>query len=142
MTRITTLALTTGLMMAPAMTAFADAHSDMGDLIRTRDITGGEIYTMNQTPEGDAWMNLSVSSIDDNYTDIGEIEDIILNKDGQMVGIVAEIGGFLDIGDKHVMINLEDVSLQALDDGSYVVITRKTEEELEQMEGVDESVFN
>ena len=114
----------------------------MGDLIRTRDITGGEIYTMNQTPEGDAWMNLSVSSIDDNYTDIGEIEDIILNKDGQMVGIVAEIGGFLDIGDKHVMINLEDVSLQALDDGSYVVITRKTEEELEQMEGVDESVFN
>ena len=55
-----------------------------------------------------------------------------------MVGVVAEVGGFLDIGDKHVLIRMDDVRLSAVDDETYVLVTRKTEEELEQMEAVDE----
>jgi len=50
------------------------------------------------------------------WNEIGEIEDIVLSKDSEMVGIVTEVGGFLDIGDKHVIISVPDVNLVAVDD--------------------------
>ncbi|KKL22246.1 hypothetical protein LCGC14_2437360 [marine sediment metagenome] len=134
--------------------AFAEAHmtdfskvdsmamNEMrGDLIRTRDITGGEIYTVNEA--SDEWSpNTAYNGIDSGWNEIGEIEDIILSKDGQMVGIVAEVGGFLDIGDKHVMISVPDVNLVAVDDTTYAYVTRLSEEELEALPSVDEGFWD
>ena len=112
-----------------------------GDLIRSRDITGGEIYTLNEA--GDEWSpNTAYNEIGADWNEIGEIEDIVLSKNGQMVGIVAEVGGFLDIGDKHVMISTPDVNLVAVDDQTYAYVTRLSEEELEALPGVDEGFWD
>ena len=135
-------------------TAFAEAHmtdyskvdsmqmNEMkGDLIRSRDITGGEIYTVNEA--SDEWSpNTAYDAIGEGWNEIGEIEDIVLSKDGQMVGIVAEVGGFLDIGDKHVMISTPDVNLVAVDDQTYAYVTRLSEEELEALPSVDEGFWD
>ena len=67
---------------------------------------------------------------------------IILNADGSFEGIVAEVGGFLDIGDKHVHLSLTDVSLTPIDDGKYVVVTNYTKEQLMEMPDIDESPVN
>ena len=121
----------------PAMTS-ADMSGMQGDLIRTRDITGGAIYTINEADD-EGWDGVSAyDELGADWNEIGEIEDVVLSSDGQMVGVVAEVGGFLDIGDKHVLIRMDDVRLSAVDDETYVLVTRKTEEELEQMEAVDE----
>merc|ERR1711974_24002 len=108
--------------------AMADNHGDMnksmelnemqGELIRTRDITGGNVYTTNEADD-EGWDGATYDAIGDNWNQIGEIEDIVLSKDGQMKGIVAEVGGFLDLGDKHVMIAVEDVRLVPVDDKTY-----------------------
>ena len=163
MKRLTILALTTALT---AGTAFAESHVaaddtamdntamdntamenndtmmndewDYAQLIRSRDITGGEIYTMNEAMDEGSWGEYEADGIGDDWNEIGEIEDIVLDRNGQMVGVVAEVGGFLDIGDKHVLIRMEDVRLTAVDDETYALVTRKSEEELESMEGVDE----
>ena len=120
----------------------ASYEMDKADLIRTRDITGGSVYTIT-VADNDGWsMDFIHNGISENWTEIGEIEDIVLSKSGQMKGIVAEVGGFLDIGDKHVMIPLEDVNLVAVDDATYAFVTRLTEEQLESMEGVDEGFWN
>ena len=112
-----------------------------GDLIRSRDITGGEIYTLNEA--GDEWSpNTAYNEIGADWNEIGEIEDIVLSKNGQMVGIVAEVGGFLDLGDKHVMISVPDVNLVAVDDKTYAYVTRLNEEELEALPGVDEGFWD
>ncbi len=66
----------------------------------------------------------------------------ILSRDGQLIGIVAEVGGFLDIADKHVMLQVQDVNLVAVDDETYAYVTRYSEEELEAMQGVDEGFWN
>lgn len=149
-----TLALTVG-----AAGAFAESHMseddmnnaavdlynmDQADLIRTRDITGGEVYTMNEAnDEGSAWdVDTAYEEVGADWNEIGEIEDLILSKDGELIGIVAEVGGFLDIADKHVMISVEDVKLVPVDDREYVYVTRHSEEELEAMEGVDEGFWN
>lgn len=113
-----------------------------GDLIRSRDITGGDIYRLDVETDTMWEGNTLYDGVDTEWNDIGEIEDIVLSKDGQMVGIVAEIGGFLDIGDKHVMIAVDNVRLTAVDDQTYAYVTNLTEAELETMEEVDEGFWD
>lgn len=121
-----------------------EGTTDMSDpamLIRTRDITGGEIYTTNSAD--DEWnADFMHEEVNADWNQIGTIEDIVLNHSGEVVGIVAEIGGFLDIGDKHVMLNVDDLNLVAVDDVRYTYVTRFSEEQLEEMQGVDEGFWN
>ncbi|MGR3435752.1 MAG: PRC-barrel domain-containing protein [Shimia sp.] len=119
----------------------ADLANEMGNLIRSRDITGGEIYSVSM--DDATWdMDLGYDDYARDWDQIGEIEDIILDRAGQMVGIVGEIGGFLDLGDKHVLLATPDVRLVPVDDTSYVYVTRLSEEQLEELPSVDEGFWN
>ncbi|MFW8637274.1 PRC-barrel domain-containing protein [Cribrihabitans pelagius] len=135
MKRLATIALAAGIAAAPAL---AETSMDTDGLIRTRDITGGDIYTLNGPMDDDTWGNWEADGVGPDWNDIGEIEDIILDRSGQMIGVVAEVGGFLDVGDKHVMIPVENMRLTPVDDKKYVIVTRFTEEQLEEMPSVDE----
>jgi len=113
-----------------------------GNLIRSRDITGGNIYTTNAAMDEtwdptDTW-----ESVENDWNQIGEIEDLVLSEDGKVTGIVAEVGGFLDLGDKHVMLSVQDLNLVAVDDQTYAYVTKYNEEDLEEMNGVDEGFWN
>lgn len=113
-----------------------------GSLIRSRDITGGVIYTMNEA-EYDLWDSSDTyEAVGADWAEIGEIEDLVLTDSGMVTGIVAEVGGFLDIGDKHVVISVQDLNLVAVDDQTYAYVTRFNEEDLEEMESVDEGFWN
>ncbi|MEM8849029.1 MAG: PRC-barrel domain-containing protein [Pseudomonadota bacterium] len=139
---------TTTLAAALTLPLAAQAQiANMSELIRTRDITGGPIYSISPVYDEDAWANADDASWDamnwqENHAQIGEIEDIVLDENGQMVGIVAEIGGFLDIGDKHVVVPVADLRMVPVDDTSFSYITRLSEEQLEQMDGVDEGFWD
>lgn len=135
MKRFATIALVAGMAAAPVL---AETHMDSDNLIRTRDITGGDIYTLNGPMDPDTWGNWEVHGVGPDWNDIGEIEDVILDRDGKMKGVVAEIGGFLDVGDKHVMIPVEDMRLTPVDDKTYVIVTHYTKEQLEKLPSVDE----
>ena len=116
---------------------------DSANLIRSRDITGGAVYAIDSEADDVDWdLDATYDAVDENWDRVGEIEDIVLGTDGQMKGIVAEVGGFLDIGDKHVMIEMQDVKLVPVDDRSYAVVTPMTEERLESMENLDEGFWN
>lgn len=113
-----------------------------GQLIRSRDITGGAVYTTNAADDEGWDPKMTYEAVDNNWNEIGEIEDLVLSKEGQVVGIVAEVGGFLDIADKHVVISVQDLNLVAVDDESYTYVTRFNEEQLESMQDVDEGFWN
>lgn len=125
-----------GAMDSAALTEMRDS------LIRTRDITGGAVYTTNQAQDEGWDANTVYDEVGADWNEIGEIEDLVLSSDGQLIGIVAEVGGFLDIGDKHVLLSIQDVSLVAVDDESYYYVTRLNEEQLESMPGVDEGFWD
>lgn len=123
--------------------AMNETHAD---LIRTRDITGGAVYTTNEAND-EGWnggwdSDTAYDAVGTDWNQIGEIEDIVLSKDGKIKGIIAEVGGFLDIGDKHVMIPVENISLVAVDDKTYSFVTSHSEEQLEEMDSVDEGFWN
>lgn len=138
---------------APATTPMASedtAATDWAQLIRTRDIVGGAVYTTNEAhDEGSwggrddyAWGRSGYDAVGSDWNQIGEIEDVVLDRSGNLAGVVAEVGGFLDIADKHVMLRVGDVDLVPVDDQSYAFITRFSEEELEGRPGVDEAWWN
>ncbi|HKL45643.1 MAG TPA: PRC-barrel domain-containing protein [Roseovarius sp.] len=42
---------------------------------------------------------------------IGDVENVIFRNNGEVLGIVAQVGGFWDIGDTHVFVPWDDVSV-------------------------------
>ena len=149
-----TLATSLAVLAIGAGAAIAESHTmaegmsseDMsgmqGNLIRSRDITGGNIYSMVEADDEGWDSTVMWDEIGADWNDIGEIEDLVLSKDGKVTGIVAEVGGFLDIADKHVVISVEDLNLVAVDDRTYAYVTRLSEEQLESLPGVDEGFWN
>jgi sporulation protein YlmC with PRC-barrel domain len=47
-----------------------------------------------------------------NNEDIGEIGDILLNKDGRIVGVVLDVGGFLGLGETNVAVPMHALQFQ------------------------------
>lgn len=157
MTRIlTTVALAAAMAAPVALPALADSHEtwemmeNTEGLIRTRDITGGPIYSIAAQYDEATWTDRADTAAygytnyayGTDYEQIGEIEDIVLDQGGQMIGIVAEVGGFLDIGDKHVMLPVEDLRLVPVDDANYSYVTRLTEDQLMELPGVNEGFWD
>lgn len=130
---------TTATTDSAQMTSSTDLANMQGQLIRTSDIEDGTIYSI-APEETDGWqVGTTYDAVDANWNDIGEIEDLVLDRNGQLIGIVAEVGGFLDIGDKDVLISVDDVNLVAADEYAYV--TRLSEEELESLQDVDDDAW-
>lgn len=83
----------------------------------------------NQTAR---WNNLTVDQLEDmNIVNvdgdrIGEVEEVLADLDGNVVAITAEVGGFLGIGDKEVIVSLDEFELR--DDE---LVTSLTKEQLE-----------
>ena len=132
--------MTAAIVLTAGTAGYADNHAmDSDDLIRTRDITGGNVYAVNV----DNWgVDANYSGVDENWDVVGEIEDIVLGRNGQMTGIIAEVGGFLDIGDKHVFIKIDNTRLIPVDDKSYAFVSPLTKEQLMAKENLDEGFWN
>lgn len=167
---------------------------DMNRLIRSENIIGSPIYTLSteayeggweESPYYGEWEETDYyEEVDSEWEQVGEVSDIVLSRDGQLVGMIAEVGGWLDIGDSEVVLDLRDLKLAGgmgagvgaddelgLDEGAglgedeeafaeeeglgedeavgeglgagsdIAFVTRYSEEQLENMEGIDEGWF-
>jgi sporulation protein YlmC with PRC-barrel domain len=64
---------------------------------------------------------------------IGEIHEVVLSSDGKAEGLVIDVGGFLGINEKPVMVKWSDVTIQSDSNGSVVVATSMDKSQLEQL---------
>ncbi|MEI4264173.1 PRC-barrel domain-containing protein [Roseovarius sp. D0-M9] len=76
----------------------------------------------------------STEVIDVTGEDIGDIENIIFSNDGEVLGIIAEVGGLWDIGDTHVHVPWDEITMN---DGIQQVQVPVTEDTVD-----DYDVFN
>lgn len=63
--------------------------------------------------------------------EIGEINDVILGRDGSVQAVVIGVGGFLGIGEKEVALEFDRLSFMSKTDGEFDVTSDVTREELE-----------
>lgn len=72
----------------------------------------------------------------DNWEDIGAIEDVVMTQDGQVRGIILDVGGFLGFGAHTVMVETPDLYFVS-DDGTtediddFFVVIAMSQDELE-----------
>jgi sporulation protein YlmC with PRC-barrel domain len=66
--------------------------------------------------------------------EIGELEDIVIGPDGNVLSIVAEVGGFWDIGDSHINVPWDEVEVTGDFDRVQIPVT---EENVEQYSGYE-----
>lgn len=146
--KTTTAAL--AMIAAGTIAANAESHSDansgemeMGKMISISQIEDGAIYRMEV--ETDGWGDDDTyATVDPEWERVGDIEDVLINQEGQVVALLAEIGGFLDIGDRDVIVPLNNVKfvMGEGDSPTYNFVTNLTEEELEQLEETDEDMWD
>lgn len=150
MTHFTTAARTaTAITLVAAVPAFAqDTGSQETDTQESEAQTSQDQESDNQPSEGDSVQVLATWtytplyeegwSVENmfNVTDvtgpggevIGDVENVIFRNNGEVLGIIAQVGGFWDIGDTHVFVPSDDVSIG--DDVSQAQVP-VTEEEVD-----------
>jgi len=118
-----------------AATDDADAPADTtadGAATTTADADADNSAVMNADGSLNAskLIGLDVQSPEDKK--VGDIGEVVLDKDGQVEGVVVDVGGFLGIATHPVLLDWKDVTL-ASQDGKDRAVVNLTKEKLEQM---------
>ena len=99
--------LSTSLALADAHSGSPFAETAEGNVLYTSDLVGARLY-VSESEGGELEAQAE-------WDDVGEIHDIIVNRDGSVQHVLADIGGFLGLGEKRVAVAMD--SLQFVSDG-------------------------
>ena len=62
---------------------------------------------------------------------LGDVNDIILSKDGSVDAVIVGVGGFLGIGEKNVAVPFKEISASTDENGSVKFVLHASKEELD-----------
>ncbi|WP_258869546.1 PRC-barrel domain-containing protein [Paracoccus thiocyanatus] len=99
-------------------------------------LTSRRIWTTNQ-PSTTEWTDPAVEERPAEWQDIAKVNDIVLDDSGQVVGYIADIGGFLGIGAKKVLLGVDAIHLITIGNDTFFA-TNYTKAELEALPDFDQ----
>jgi uncharacterized protein YrrD len=108
------LMLSTAILAATSLGAMADNHGSAlfrgaaePTEIRASDFIGMNVYASETEFDGE------VAGAQDDWENIGSVNDVILSRDGDVSSVLVDIGGFLGIGARTVAIDMGALSFVA-----------------------------
>ena len=124
--------------MAPADPAMAPADPAMDTTAAPVETPEQQLVTAEETGiNADGWLATEIigetiyNSTSDDAEAIGDVNDFVLNQNGEIGAVVVGVGGFLGIGQKNVAINWNDLELAQDQNGDNRLIANMTREQLE-----------
>lgn len=129
-----------GTLMVPAfMLAAGTASAEENTATAT---STAEATYMTSAPAGtfysDSLTGNDVQSTVEDDENIGTINDLIINEDGQIEAVIVGVGGFLGMGEKDVAIEWDSLELtQNADNDEYEIRVNASQEALEEAEEFD-----
>ena len=132
------LLLSTALAAATTFPVFAQdadnpfrAEADPME-IHASNFIGMRVYRSEQTVDADAY-----EGVQQDWDDIGEINDVILSRDGNVEAVLVDIGGFLGIGENQVAVDMDAIrfvsdSATADDEGDFFLVMNAPRDVFEQ----------
>ena len=119
--------------MAPLMAFPVSAQDDA----KMRGAQDANTQTMSNTISASALLNENV--VNANNEAIGDVNDVLLGKDGKVVSVVVGVGGFLGMGEKDVALTFDQ--LKFTNNGNDLVVTSNaTKESLQAAPAYDNSM--
>ncbi|APG49395.1 PRC-barrel domain-containing protein [Phaeobacter porticola] len=108
------LLLSTAIALTPATAVLADGH---GDMFRAEAdpmaIHASEFIGMRVYRSEDGKGASEHDGVQKEWDDIGEINDVVLNRDGTVDSVLVDIGGFLGMGENQVAVDMKSVKFVA-----------------------------
>ena len=109
------LLISTALLAAVAAPALAQDGVFRNELtagaVRASDLIGARIYASDASIDADEY-----AGVQEGWNDIGEINDVIVSRDGSVDSVLVDIGGFLGIGENQVAVDM--AALRFVSDGA------------------------
>lgn len=122
------LLTTTALGLALAAAGAAAQTEPTGQQTIDAGVIALSDWSYDTLYSGDSWSVEELFGTDVHGADgedIGDVEDLVIDADGRVVALIAEVGGFWDIGDTHASIPWNEVEV-AIGDRVAVPITEDT----------------
>jgi PRC-barrel domain protein len=113
---------TTAAALVLSSAAFADGHTaafenqtfDEANEIYASNLIGMRVYVTEQEMDADARV---AADGEREWDDIGEIDDIVLTRAGEVKSVIVGVGGFLGIAEKDVAIDMSQLKFVTEEDG-------------------------
>ena len=131
----------TALVLALSAPAFAQQDgmfvtAPEENVLRASELVGARLYVSETEVSQDQ------AGMDQNWQDAGEISEIAMGRDGQVDFIVADIGGFLGMGEKSVAVSGDQLQFVADGEnaGEWFIVVTAAQADLEnapEFEGFD-----
>lgn len=103
-----TLLLNTALAAGLALPAFAQTQAQtpfqtevVPQAVTASDLIGARIYASEAALDAE-----SFDGVQDGWSDVGEVNDVIIGRDGMVDAVLIDIGGFLGIGEHKVAVDM------------------------------------
>lgn len=98
-------------------------------------LQGRAIYTTNQ-PSTTQWTDATGDSVPAEWNEIANVSDIVMSPEGDVIGYIADIGGFLGMGTHSVLLDRDVLNMAQFGDDT-VLATNYSQEELEALPEFD-----
>lgn len=97
---------------------------------RASDLIGSRVYVTEAAVNADQ----AIDKAGADWDDIGEVNNLIVSRDGSVRAVVVGVGGFLGIGEKNVALKMSELKFlkKAGDDADdYFIVVNSNKERLE-----------
>lgn len=109
------LLISTALIAAATIPALAQDGMFRNEMtagaVRASDLIGARIYASEAAIDADEY-----AGVQEGWNDIGEINDVIVSRDGSVDSVLVDIGGFLGMGENQVAVDM--AALRFVSDGA------------------------
>lgn len=101
------------LLLGTAVALVLGASASAQDLFRTEidpaaitasDFIGKRVYATEAKVDAE-----EIEGVQQDWNDIGEVNDVILTRDGRVDSVLIDIGGFLGMGERQVALSMESI---------------------------------
>jgi sporulation protein YlmC with PRC-barrel domain len=77
--------------------------------IHASDLIGMRVYAAAPSTDGSMWDLREAAGLQTDWEDVGEINDLVLTREGDVSSVLVDIGGFLGIGERQIAMDMSSV---------------------------------
>lgn len=100
------LALTTGAHAQTGFDSFSSEQFEHGTHFYASNLIGMRIYASETAGKEDFRYT---EGAEKEWDDIGEVDDVILNRNGEIEAVILGVGGFLGLGEKDIAVSMSEL---------------------------------
>ena len=126
--RATILALTTGLILAASPAAMAQTTPSAPPPAATP--SGQPVWYSHQPEEVRASKLIGTKVVNTANESIGDVNEMVLGKDGKVAAVIIGVGGFLGMGEREVAVSFSSLQMRRDQNNNLQLVVNATKDVL------------